>query len=339
MGNLVFGSIHGGAMDLSTKALVQPNITGRIPAESSKISDWGHIKDLMLADPYFLTPGQIDVLLGADIYSQIVLEGLRKGPIGSPMAQSTILGWVISGRSVESVNAIPTPTTISSYVPLTNGDALLQKFWEIEEKPTTRIVSKEENDCEKLFESTHSRTSDGRYLVRLPFKRNDDGALNLGRSRSIDVANMLQLEKRFTRDARLKQKYVECVEEYSSLGHMEPTSSTEQAICNSYSSCYLPHHTVLKESSTTTKLRMLFNASRKTTSGVSLNDALMVGPTIQQGLWSIVIRWRRHQIALTADVEKMYRQVAVEKQDSEYQGIVWRNRSTEPMTYILEYIT
>jgi hypothetical protein len=58
------------------------------------------------------------------------------------------------------------------------------------------------------------------------------------------------------------------------------------------SSIYLPHHAVLKESSTTTRLRVVFDASAKTTNNRSLNDNLMCGPTIQRDLFSIVVEFR-----------------------------------------------
>lgn len=78
---------------------------------------------------------------------------------------------------------------------------------------------------------------------------------------------------------------------------------------------YLPHHGVVKETSATTKLRVVFDASTKTTSGKSLNDIQRVGPTVQNELFTILIRFRRHAIALCADVEKIYRQVLVQPED------------------------
>lgn len=51
---------------------------------------------------------------------------------------------------------------------------------------------------------------------------------------------------------------------------------------------FLPHHCVIRQSSTTTKLRVVFDGSAKTTNGVALNDILAVGPTIQSELFSII---------------------------------------------------
>ena len=95
--------------------------------------------------------------------------------------------------------------------------------------------------------------------------------------------------------------------------------------------CYLPHHFVLKDSSTT-KLRVVFDASAKTSSGVSLNDKLLVGPKLQDDLVPLLIRFRTHQVALCADVAKMYRQVRVCQEDADYQRIVWRENSSEQIS-------
>lgn len=57
---------------------------------------------------------------------------------------------------------------------------------------------------------------------------------------------------------------------------------------------YMPHHAVLKESGNTTKLRVVFNASAKTTNGISFNDNLLIGPTIQDDLFAILLRFRLH---------------------------------------------
>lgn len=71
---------------------------------------------------------------------------------------------------------------------------------------------------------------------------------------------------------------------------------------------YLPHHAVLKHSSTTTKIRVVFDGSAKTTSCLSLNDVQYIQPIIQKDLLSIVVNFRHHNYMVTG-VEHMFRQV------------------------------
>lgn len=107
--------------------------------------------------------------------------------------------------------------------------------------------------------------------------------------------------------------------EYEQLGHMRKVE-TESA--GPLRRCFLPHHPVIKQESTTTKVRVVFDASSKTSSGTSLNDALLVGPVIQDDLRSIILRSRTSQVMLVADVEKMFRQIHICQEDMGLQSIL-----------------
>ncbi|XP_033229212.1 uncharacterized protein LOC117180807 [Belonocnema kinseyi] len=103
---------------------------------------------------------------------------------------------------------------------------------------------------------------------------------------------------------------------------------------------YLLHHTVIKEDSLTTKTRVVFDGSAKTSTGVSLNDTFMIGPTIQDDLFSIVTRFRSHPVVITANIQQMYRQIRVTDNDRFYQKVLWRKNQDEPIkTYSLNTVT
>lgn len=74
----------------------------------------------------------------------------------------------------------------------------------------------------------------------------------LGDSYNMAKRRFLSLERRLARDSHLKQLYVDFIDEYINLGHMFEYNN--QSADSSFSN-YLPHHGVLKESSSTTKLR------------------------------------------------------------------------------------
>ena len=114
------------------------------------------------------------------------------------------------------------------------------------------------------------------------------------------------------------------MDEYFQMEHAEqvPEADLEKSQQDVF---YLPMHAVRKESSTTTKIRAVFDASAKSSTGVSLNDTLLVGPTIHPPLIDVLIRFRFHRIALTADVSRMYRAVALDKPDQDLHHFVWRN--------------
>lgn len=103
---------------------------------------------------------------------------------------------------------------------------------------------------------------------------------------------------------------------------------------------FLPHHCVLKESSTTTKLRVVFDGSFLTNSGISRNQIECVGPVVQNDLISILLRFRCKSIAISSDIVKMYRQVLVNPVDRRMQTILWRDDSTKAVEkYELNTVT
>lgn len=86
---------------------------------------------------------------------------------------------------------------------------------------------------------------------------------------------------------------------------------------------YLPHHCILRESSSTTKLRVVFDGSAVTQTGISFNDTQMVGAKNQKDLFEILIRFASHRYAMTSDIEKMYRMIRVHQDDCDLQRILW----------------
>ncbi|XP_011884070.1 PREDICTED: uncharacterized protein LOC105571210 [Vollenhovia emeryi] len=182
---------------------------------------------------------------------------------------------------------------------------------------------------EAHFRNTVRRDSTGRYVVRLPFRETNQ---RLGESRYIALKRLTSLERKLNANAILRNEYTQVLEEYLRLGHMSVVEISND------DGFYMPHHAVIKESSNTTKVRVVFDASAKTSSGVALNDILMVGPTIQDKLFSHVIRFRTYKVVITADIEKMYRQVSLHESDRRYQRILWR-RDGEIMTFQLNTLT
>ena len=90
--------------------------------------------------------------------------------------------------------------------------------------------------------------------------------------------------------------------EYENLDHITKFGKyPEDVRPNSY---FLPHHGVLTESSTTTKLRVVFDGSCHLINCKSLNEELCPGPPLQNNLPGIITKWRSHKIAFSADIEK-----------------------------------
>ena len=200
--------------------------------------------------------------------------------------------------------------------------------------PKSKFLTEEEKECERIFLENISRDACGRFITKIPFKPN---VSELGGSYKAAERRLLSLERKLNKeDPSTRAAYNEFMDEYLSLGHMTEVNESDMKNIKYYS----PHQHVLRPESTSTKLRVVFDCSSKTDSGLSLNDVMMKGPVIQDDLLSIVLRFRCCKYAITADVTKMYRQAWVTDNDTNYQSILWRSSPEEKLkVYRLRTIT
>lgn len=309
-----------GPTNIVIDALIIPKIAGMLPQRNFVYKNWSELNSLLLADPSFNRRGPIDVLLGAEVFYEVVDSGkmqLKEGLVAS----KTILGWTIAGRLVENEEK-----SSSCFTTIVDIDDNLRKFWELESVDFSSDCSKltqEEQQCEDNFINTTKRCkTDGKFVVQLPVK-ND--LKELGSTFHLAASRLRAMERRFQRDPVFKARYISFMEEYEQLGHMNRVTNVNE------SNYFLPHHGVLKESSSTTKLRVVFDASAKSTSSNSLNDLLLIGPVVQSSLTEILLRFRQHKLVITADIEKMYRMIWVSEPDAKFQNILWRRNTNDPM--------
>ncbi|KAG5894749.1 hypothetical protein JTB14_032639 [Gonioctena quinquepunctata] len=101
---------------------------------------------------------------------------------------------------------------------------------------------------------------------------------------------------------------------------MEPTADPSPYE-NNY---YIPHHCVFNPNSPTTKLRVVFEASAKSPSGLSLNDNLLTGRKLQQDLVALLLRFRLHKFVFTADIKGTFPQILIEESHRDFQRLLWR---------------
>ena len=120
----------------------------------------------------------------------------------------------------------------------------------------------------------------------------------------------------------------EVIQEYFELGHTElvPIADLNKPPSQVF---YLPIHAVQKQSSTTTKVRAVVDASAKSITNVSLNDTLLVGLTVHPPLIDALLRFRFHRIALITDVSKMYHDIQLANMDKDLHRFVWRQSPNE----------
>ncbi|XP_047541815.1 uncharacterized protein LOC125074530 [Vanessa atalanta] len=307
---------------VKVNAHVLKSVTSLLPVAKTTRVEWDNLTLDDLADPEYHTPNKIDLLLGAEIYSQIIQEGIKRNLNGSLLAQDTAFGWIISGVcEVDSTSNIHSHTIVMhSYLEVDN---MLKRFWELEAEPpvTKRMLTDDEIKCEKLFKETTKRDGDGRFIVRLPFRMANPDCMR-GEFRKIAEKRLRNLEFKLQKNNKLKEDYTQVIREYLNLNHMVKVTDKDKF---KKTAIYLPHHAVVREDKDTTKVRVVFDASCKGSNGKSLNDDLLIGPPLQAELRHTIMRWRQYKICLVADVVKMYRQVLVNREDTPFQRILWRD--------------
>lgn len=326
--NITLFSPYDETFKLDLQALVIDKISGNLPECQIDTSALDYLKNIQLSDTEWYMPGKIDLLLGAEDFIKCVLKNDRIiGPSGCPDAIETVFGYVISG-SAFTANHQPR-TSSNFFITTENVDNLLNKFWEIEEVPVRKHLSVDEKACEQIYVQKTTRDSSGRYVVPLPFCRDPQ---DLGDSFSTAMRRYNALERRFKRDNILHKQYDEIIRDYLTKEYI----SVVKDLDTNSSSYIIPHHPVVRDDRTTTKVRLVLDASAETSTNVSLNDCLHTGPNLQSDLLTIIFHFRLFPVAITADIRQMYLRILVSPEFHRYLRILYRF-SDEDEPQIFEY--
>lgn len=313
-------------------SLVVDQITDLLPTAVADTSVLSHLSGLPLADMNFGTPCKIDALIGASLFPHLLLPGIVHAPHGlpAPPALNTVLGYVIMGT-------IPAVPTLKSHTALvccfaqepTALDTLVKRFWELEEPPSAPpILHHAHAECEEFYKSTTSRdTATGRYTVALPF-RND--VYTLGNSYESARRRFMSLERKLEASPNVRLAYDNVIKDYQDKGYISPAPPYDPSDPNP--TYVIPHHGVVREDKTTTRLRIVMDASSKTSTGISLNDILHTGPNLQGNLFEIILKFRLYAVAISADCRQQFLQIVVRESDRRYQCILYRFNPQDPIT-------
>ncbi|XP_018397730.1 PREDICTED: uncharacterized protein LOC108775780 [Cyphomyrmex costatus] len=314
--------------------IVTEHVTGKLPAFTLKRNAFEIPANLELADPQFHVSSEIDVLIGAEHFWSLLCIGQIKATPSHPTLQKTRFGWILAGRLHTAPKAASHVHSLHASISNKQLHEQLSRFWDVENiSAVSNHYTSEEAHCERHFLENMTRTDQGKFIVKLPFKESEpDAFVN---SREIALKRLGGIERRLSRDSELKTRYSQFINEYNTLGHMKLISDPPE----DPKSFYLPHHCIVKAPAAN-KFRVVFDASAKDAAGISLNDTLMVGPTVQQDLFTILLRFRTHRFAFSADIVKMYRQILVHPSQTRYQRILWRDDFTSTVaTYELSTVT
>ena len=234
------------------------------------------------------------------------------------MAIHTKVGWVLSGPTdvqETTVNLTFTATHALKIEACPIGQILddrLSRFWDLE----TLGIARDEPSVYDKFTQQISFNGE-RYQVRLPWKETHPPLpdnLELCRRR------LTSLLKRLRQNPQLLADYNAVIKDQLKKGIIEVIPDPMTADGDRIH--YLPHHCVVRQDKTTSRLRIVYDASARA-NGPSLNDCLYTGPSFGQSIFDILLRFRVHQVALAGDIEKAFLMVAVEKGDRDALRFLW----------------
>lgn len=307
--------------ELEVNTWVLPTITVNLPTSPLPASIKSSYAHLALADPKFDIPATIDLLLGADLYHH-VFDGKQYSEEGNPTAYSSIFGWILIGPVYPAAASYHQAVVVSL---ATSLEDMVRKFWEVDEPTTAPSETTEDGFCEKLFFEHTMIDRSGRYIVPLPFRDANPQEMLKG-TRNIAQKRFLNLERRLILNPTLYEAYRDFMAEYVRLGHMQ--------VANTPGDYIIPHHAVTKDENGKLKIRVVFDASSRSSGGHSLNDVLLTGPKLQNDITDILLRFRFPRFVFVADICKMYRQILIRPEHRSFQHILWR---PSPADELIEY--
>ena len=278
-------------------------VTLRHVATNNEVQKWPHLQDIVLPET---GDKQVTILIGSDRPDLIDnYIDRRDGERGEPCAVKTPLGWTVYGPMGESEGK-----QVSINFTRSESDALnqkLEKMYNAEFQDLDNGVEESMSVEDRYAEEIMSRTTafkDGHYRIGLPFKRK---SLDLPNSRPMAEKRLESLKWKMQRDQNFRQKYSSVMKKYQEEGASKEV--TDEELKTLQPLWYLPHHAVWHPRKPE-EPRVVFDCASKA-DGVSLNDQLLRGPENTSTLIGVILRFRVDNVAVTADVKRMFHQVHV----------------------------
>ena len=312
--NLELQEVKGGSIFLSVAEV--PVICPPLSRERVSQEILNHFQHLQLADDYGNnTTLHIEIVIGNDFYwhfletSNIVQhEGLAALP--SPF------GYVLSGSWNSSHGYNKGVQLLCTQVP---SDTDLSNFWNLDSigiMPKESVQGTIDQHPALLNFNQTLQYSEAlqRYQVALPYKP-DCSREDLVNNCGIATKRLSSLHKKLDSDPKLHDEYYGVLLDYYHQGMVEFVPEDEISQQNGV--FYMPHRPVIREGSSSSKIRPVFDCSAKGYNGKSLNDLLSTGPSLNPDLVAVMLRFRRWPIPLSGDVTKAFLQIYVRPIDKD----------------------
>ncbi|KAG1925738.1 hypothetical protein F2P79_025333 [Pimephales promelas] len=318
-----------------------------IPANRSHIPtcetarNWPHLEHL--AD--VMAPAldcEVGLLIGYNCPQALLPRDVLSGSENQPFAQRSVLGWSIVGYNHDDCyqDEIGVSHRIIMKQVVPAGDpahklqsevyfvhrnkvkemitpAEIMKVFESDFVERGEEVSTSQEDLRFLAKLNEGikQTQDGHYEMPLPFKGERP---ELPNNKACAEHRLRSLEKRLRRDEQYRKDYLAFMKDIMARGDAEKVPEFE---LSNQPAWYIPHHGVYNPQKPG-KIRVVFDCSARF-QNTSLNEHLLTGPDLTNTLVGVLCRFRKGQVAIMCDVERMFHQFHVAPKDRDYLRFLW----------------
>ena len=303
----------------------------------ARIKEWSHLQRLMDKIPEYDSSIPVGMIIGGNCPRAVEPLEVIQSTCDGPFAKRTRLGWCIVGpvapsespslRCYHTRATIPVKDVSTGAVanhcftysePVQDAlitDALKQMYMnEFNEKEgEKRALSQEDETFLQMMKKEGGRTEEGRYILPLPFR---DKNPQLPNNRSLVKNRLGSLKRKLQRNGVQHNLYREKMDWLiSNYAQRADTSADKPGQV-----WHLPHFGMYNKEKD--KFRVVFDAKAQF-EGVSLNQKLLQGPDLTNLLVGVLLRFRKENIAVMADIEAMFHQVLVPQSQRSFLRFFW----------------
>ncbi len=301
------------------------------------------VRSSMLAEQFNLPKreirrgrGQVDLLMGID-HAHMHTGQMQQ--VDHLVARKSPLGWVIFGSTSGGLNNVTTKVLhVKTGIPVDLSD-----FW------TTESMGVQVDPCvcdanklnqlereEKMMIENSARKVGEQWMVPYPWKRNPE---ELPDNKEQAINRLKSTERRLLKNPDEATAYNQKIIEMEEMNFASKLT-VKEIEDHKGPVHYIAHHAVHRPDSTSTPVRIVFNSS-SSYQGRVLNDYWRKGPDLLNDLFGVILRFREKEVAVTADISKMYHRVLIPEEDKHVHRFLWRNLETDrpPDIYAMNVLT
>ncbi|XP_029922895.1 uncharacterized protein LOC115370126 [Myripristis murdjan] len=290
-----------------------------IPIKTTALQ-WPHLSHLANELPP-LQDCQVGLLIGYDCPSALAPLEVITGSANEPFAQRTALGWSIIGSANPHMDRQGSHSFVHRVavkeqpVPIVTDVLKVLESDFNERSHEDKYVSQDDVRFIHFLSDNIKQEEDGHYQMPLPFK--NDSSPTLLNNKRLATVRLQHLKRKLSANKHYHDQYTAFMEEMISRGDAE----LAPAVSEGETAWYIPHHGVYHPRKPN-RLRVVFDCSAKF-NGISLNDTLLTGPDLINSLVGVLCRFRREEVAVICDIEKMFHQFRVFPEARNYLRFLW----------------